>query len=48
MKTKLLLLSLLMSIMSISAFAEDAVIDGIKYSLNDETSEAEVIYILAT
>ena len=43
MKTKLLLLSLLMSIMSVSAFAEDAVIDGIKYRLNDKTSEAEVI-----
>ena len=42
MKTKLLLLSLLMSIMSVSAFAEDAVIDGIKYRLNDETLEAEV------
>ena len=41
MKTKLLLLSLLMSIMSVSAFAE--VIDGINYSLNDETLEAEVI-----
>ena len=34
---------LLMSIMSVSAFAEEAIIDGIKYSLNDETSEAEVI-----
>ena len=32
-----------MSIMSISAFAEDVEINGIKYSLNDETSEAEVI-----
>ena len=43
MKTKLLLLSLLMSIMSVSAFAKDAKIDGIKYRLNDETSEAAVI-----
>ena len=43
MNTKQLLLSLLMSIMSISAFAEDVEINGIKYSLNDETSEAEVI-----
>jgi len=43
MNTKLLLLSLLMSIMSVSAFAEVAIIDGIKYSLNDETLEAEVI-----
>jgi len=43
MNTKLLLLSLLMSIMSVSAFAKDAIIDGIKYSLNDETLEAEVI-----
>ncbi len=42
MNTKQLLLSLLMSIMSVSAFAEDAVIDGINYSLNDETLEAEV------
>ena len=41
-KIKKLLPVLLMSIMSVSAFAEDAVIDGIKYSLNDETSEAEV------
>ena len=32
-----------MSIMSVSAFAKDAIIDGIKYSLNDETLEAEVI-----
>ena len=32
-----------MSIMYVSAFAEDAVINGIKYSLNDETLEAEVI-----
>ena len=32
-----------MSIMSVSAFAEDAVIDGIKYSLNDKTSEAKVV-----
>ena len=43
MNTKQLLLSLLMSIMSVSAFAKDAIIDGIKYSLNDETLEAEVI-----
>ena len=28
---------LLMSIMSVSAFAAEAVIDRIKYSLNDET-----------
>ena len=40
---KKLLPVLLMSIMSVSAFAEDAVIDGIKYSLYDETLEAEVI-----
>ena len=33
---------LFMSIISVSAFAEYAVIDGITYSLNDETSEAEV------
>ena len=32
-----------MSIMSVSAFAEDAVIDGINYSLNDKTSEAKVV-----
>ena len=31
-----------MSIMSISAFAEDVEINGIRYSLNDETLEAEV------
>ena len=43
MKTKLLLLSLLMSIMSVSAFAKDAKLDGIKYSLNAETLKAEVI-----
>ena len=42
MNTKQLLLSLLMSIMSISAFAEDVEINGIRYSLNDETLEAEV------
>ena len=42
-KIKKLLPVLLMSIMSVSAFAEEAIIDGIKYSLNDETSEAEVI-----
>ena len=42
-KIKKLLPVLLMSIMSVSAFAEAAVIDGIKYSLNDETLEAEVI-----
>ena len=41
-KIKKLLPVLLMSIMSVSAFAEDAVIDGINYSLNDETLEAEV------
>ena len=29
--------------MSVSAFAKDAIIDGIKYSLNDETLKAEVI-----
>ena len=43
MKTKQLLLSLLMSIMSVSAFAEDAVIDGINYSLNDKTLKQRVI-----
>ena len=42
MNTKQLLLSLLMSIMSVSAFAEDVEINGIRYSLNDETLEAEV------
>ena len=31
-----------MSIMSVSAFAEDVEINGIRYSLNDETLEAEV------
>ena len=31
-----------MSIMSVSAFAKYAIIDGIKYSLNDEALEAEV------
>ena len=41
-KIKKLLPVLLMSIMSVSVFAEDAVIDGINYSLNDETLEAEV------
>ncbi|MBQ9670338.1 MAG: leucine-rich repeat protein [Prevotella sp.] len=41
-KIKKLLPVLLMSIMSVSAFAEDAIIDGIKYRLNDETLEAEV------
>ena len=41
-KIKKLLPVLLMSIMSVSAFAEEALIDGIKYSLNDETSEAQV------
>ena len=34
---------LFMSIISVSAFAEYAVIDGINYSLNDETLEAEVV-----
>ncbi|MBQ9669665.1 MAG: leucine-rich repeat domain-containing protein [Prevotella sp.] len=43
MKTKQLFLLLLMSIMSVSVFAEDAVIDGIKYSLNNETLQAKVI-----
>ena len=43
MNTKQLLLSLLMSIMSVSAFAEDVEINGITYSLNNETLEAEVI-----
>ena len=42
-KLKKLLPVLIMSIMSVSAFAEDAVIDGIKYSLNDKTSEAKVV-----
>ena len=41
-KIKKLLPVLLMSIMSVSAFAEEALIDGIRYSLNDETLEAEV------
>jgi len=40
--TKLLLM-LLMSIMTVSVFAEDAVIDGIIYVLDDETSEATVV-----
>ena len=43
MKTKQLFLLILMSIMSVSAFAEDAVINGIKYSLNNETLQAKVI-----
>ena len=43
MKTKILFLMLFMSIISVSAFAEYAVIDGINYSLNDETLEAEVV-----
>ena len=43
MKTKQLFLLLLMGIMSVSVFAEDAVIDGIKYSLNNETLQAKVI-----
>ena len=42
-KLKKLLPVLIMSIMSVSAFAEDAVIDGINYSLNDKTSEAKVV-----
>ena len=42
-KLKKLLPVLIMSIMSVSAFTEDAVIDGIKYSLNDKTSEAKVV-----
>ena len=41
-KIKKLLSVLLMSIMSVSAFAEDAIIDGINYSLNDKTLEAKV------
>ena len=41
-KIKKLLPVLLMSIMSVSAFAEEAIIDGIRYRLNDETLEAEV------
>ena len=41
-KIKKLLPVLLMSIMSVSAFAEDVEINGIRYSLNDETLEAEV------
>jgi len=40
--TKLLLM-LIMSIMSVSAFAEEALIDGIKYDLSTETLNAEVI-----
>ena len=32
-----------MGIMSVSVFAEDAVINGIKYSLNNETLHAKVI-----
>ena len=43
MNTKQLLLSLFMSIMSVFAFAEDVEINGIRYSLNDENLEAEVI-----
>ena len=39
--TKLLLM-LLMSIMSVSAFAEEALIDRIKYDLSTETLNAEV------
>jgi len=43
MKTKQLFLLLLMGIMSVSVFVEDAVINGIKYSLNNETLHAKVI-----
>ena len=42
-KIKKLLPVLLMSIMSVSAFAEEALIDGIKYDLSTETLNAEVI-----
>ena len=42
-KIKKLLPVLLMSIMSVSAFAEEALIDGIKYDLSSETLNAEVI-----
>ena len=42
-KIKKLLPVLLMSIMSVSAFAEKALIDGIKYDLSTETLNAEVI-----
>ena len=43
MKTKQLFLLLLMSIMSVSALADKAIIDGIRYDLDNETLEAEVI-----
>ena len=42
-KIKKLLPVLLMSIMSVSAFAEEALIDGIYYDFNTETLNAEVI-----
>ena len=42
-KIKKLLPVLLMSIMSVSAFAEEALIDGIKYDLSTGTLNAEVI-----
>jgi hypothetical protein len=43
MKTKQLFLLLFMSIMSVSALADEAKIDGIWYDLDNETLEAEVI-----
>ena len=43
MKTKQLFLLLIMSIMSVSVSADNTVIDGIKYYLNNETLQAEVI-----
>jgi len=43
MKTKQLFLLLFMSIMSVSALADEAIIDGIWYDLDNETLEAEVI-----
>ena len=43
MKTKQLFLLLFMSIMSVSALADEAIIDGIRYDLDNETLQAEVI-----